>query len=188
MKNCSVKIFDKKLIKTKFSKYTLGIDVGGTSTNLGIAGIKHSKPNLLFSLRFKSQELKSLIPAVNEMFSYARKNFDIKDDDIVSSCIGAAGVVVSSKQNFVDLTNVPWDVDIKKLLAQTSLTKAFIINDFQAIGYGINLLDPKNQNDMIEIRKRERPKVSLHATKAIITNHTHINKGFVPNSIGLYVC
>ena len=56
-----VKNFNEKMLKENFSSYVLGVDIGGTNTNLGIAGVKNSKPILLFSLNFKSKKLNSLV-------------------------------------------------------------------------------------------------------------------------------
>ena len=44
----SVRIFNKEKLENRFSSYVLGADVGGTNTNMAIAGIKNSKPSLLF--------------------------------------------------------------------------------------------------------------------------------------------
>lgn len=175
MINYNIKIFNERLIKKKFSFYVLGADIGGTNTNVGIAGIDNSKPVLLFSLNFKSQELDSLITVINETLAYAKENYNIT---IKSSCIGAAGVV-SSNHDFAILTNVSWDVNVTDLLKKTSLKKIFIINDFQAIGYGINLLDPNNQNDIFKIRGKKSLDDNSKSTKALIGAGTGLGKSIL---------
>ena len=55
--NYNIRTFKERSSETEFLSYELGADIGGTNTNIGIAGIKNSKPVLLFSLKFKSQEL-----------------------------------------------------------------------------------------------------------------------------------
>ena len=163
MTDFNVKKYNEKNLQTKFPSYVLGIDIGGTNTNLVIAGIEKSRPILLFSLNFKSKELDSLIPAINTTLSYAYEKYNIKP---CHTTIGAAGVVTPT-QDYANLTNVPWDVSTKELVEKTSLTSALIINDFQAIGYGINLLNPKNQEDFYEIRggisHKESPRIVLGA-------------------------
>ena len=37
-----VKNLNEKILNEKFSNYVLGVDIGGTNTSLGIAGIKDS--------------------------------------------------------------------------------------------------------------------------------------------------
>ena len=46
----------ENMLKEKFSYYVLGVDIGGTNTNLSIAGIKNLKPTLLFSHNYITNE------------------------------------------------------------------------------------------------------------------------------------
>jgi len=148
MTDFSVKNFNEKMLQAKFPSYVLGADIGGTNTNLVIAGVENLKPVLLFSLNFRSKELDSLVPAVETTLAYAYEKYNIKP---CHASIGAAGVVKPT-QDYANLTNIPWNVSIKELKEKTSLPSAFIMNDFQAIGYGVNLLNLKNKEDFFEIR------------------------------------
>ena len=170
MLNYEIQNLNEELLTKKFPFYTLGIDVGGTHTNLAIAGIEKQKPNLLYTLDFKTQELDSLASAVEETLAY-NKNYGI---EINNTCIGAAGVV-SPTNDFAELTNVRWDINAKELLEQTQLGSAFIINDFQTIGYGINLLDLNNENDIFEVRA-DKNITDSKTTKAIIGAGTGLGK------------
>ena len=40
----------------------------------------------------------------------------------------------------------------KEIIDETYLNSVYIINDFQTIGYGLNLLNPVNNNDIFQIR------------------------------------
>jgi len=150
----------------------LGVDIGGTNTNLCIAGVEHSKPILLVSLNFESQKLDSLVPAVQETLAYADKQYDIH---VSSACIGAAGVV-SPYRDSARLTNVRWNVDTKDLIEETQLSSVFVINDFQTIGYGINLLDPKNKADLFEVRISDSDSESAMEPKAVVGAGTGLGK------------
>lgn len=174
MKDYEVKIFDEKNLKKIFSQYVLGIDIGGTYTNIAVAGLEKTKPILLFSLNFESQKLDSLIPAINETLSYTKKNFKI---NVKFCCIGAAGVI-SQKNDFAKLTKLAWDVNLKEILKKTSLKKALIINDFQAIGYAINLLDKKNKKDLSEIRIIKNIEKNFE-TKVLIGAGTGLGKSIL---------
>ena len=174
MKEYELKIFNEKNLKKVYSEYLLGIDVGGTYTNIGVAGLEKNKPVLLFSLNFESQKLNSLIQVINKTLTYAKTNYNI---DISFACIGAAGVI-SPKNDFAKLTKLPWDVDLKEILQETPLKKAFIINDFQAIGYAINLLDKNNKNDLIEIRLGEISNQNCE-TKVVIGAGTGLGKSIL---------
>ncbi len=172
MTDFTIKKFNETMLKTKFSSYVLGVDIGGTNTNLGIAGIQNKRPILLFSLNFKSKELPSLSPAVNETITYAKEKYEI---DINTACIGAAGVV-SSSQDYAELTNVQWNVNIKDLIESSSLKMAYIINDFQTIGYGVNLLDYNNKKDILPVKTGQQ---NTTATKAVLGAGTGLGKSIL---------
>lgn len=166
---------DETILKEKYSSYVLGGDIGGTNTNLVVAGVKNSKPNLLFSLNIKSNNLDSLIPAIEKIITYARSNYGI---ELNIACIGAAGVV-SPSNDFAQLTNVSWNVSTKELIDNTSLESVYVINDFQTIGYGLNLLDHNNENDIFQVRAGNRNLEYLTFTKAIIGAGTGLGKSIL---------
>ena len=171
----NVKNFNEKMLKERFPSYVLGADIGGTNTNLGIAGVKDSRAILLFSLNFKSNKLDSLNPAVETILTYAKNNYNIEVD---FACIGAAGVV-SPANDFAQLTNVSWNISSKELTEKTTLKSAFIINDFQSIGYGVNLLDPDNIKDIFQVRSKKSNIKSSTATKAILGAGTGLGKSIL---------
>jgi glucokinase len=172
--NYTIRSFKENLLEAEFSSYIIGADVGGTNTNIVVAGIKNSKPVLLFSLDFKSQDLESLVPAVYETLAYADKNYNIKID---TACFGVAGVV-PPYQDMINLTNVDWNISKKEIIEGTSLENIFIINDFQAVGYGLNLLDPSDKKDMLEIRTKKNQERSL-STKALVGAGTGLGKSIL---------
>lgn len=173
-KNYVVKDFNVRDEKD-FISYVLGIDIGGTNTNLGVAGIRNKRPTLLFSLNFKSQELPSLVPAIKDALNYAKDKYNV---EIKNACIGAAGVVSPNKE-YAELTHVKWNVNTKEILNGTTLNSAFIINDFQAIGYGINLLDYNNKDDIFLV-KAGKTNINLSKeTKAIIGAGTGLGKSIL---------
>jgi len=159
----------------EFTSYVLGIDIGGTNTNLGVAGIKNKRPTLMFSLNFKSQELPSLVPAIKDALNYAKDKHNV---EIKNACIGAAGVV-SSNKDYAELTHVKWNVNTKEILNETTLNSAFIINDFQAIGYGINLLNYNNKEDIFLVKAGKTNTESPKETKAIIGAGTGLGKSIL---------
>jgi len=173
MIDCSFRIFNQELLKKKFSNYVVGIDLGGTSTNIAVAGIEDNKPFLLFSLDFRTKELESLIPAIQEALTYSKSNYDI---DVKIACVGAAGVV-SDTNKYAELTNVEWNVSTEEIINNTDLESIFIINDFQAIGYGINLLDTNNSEDILIVRDNNIS--NIFSTKAVIGAGTGFGKSIL---------
>jgi len=186
--NINIKNFIEPVNTNNYSSFVLGVDIGGTNTNLAIAGIKNNKSELLFSLGFSSKELTSLIPAINETLAFSKNKYNI---DISTACIGAPGVV-SQSNGYAKLTNVSWNVSRDMILKKTSLDSVFIVNDFQIIGYGINLLKPGNENDIFTIRFEKKSSIDLKSTKAIIGAGTGLGKciciydkhfhAYIPNS------
>jgi glucokinase len=163
--------FIDRFNKNNFSDFVLGVDLGGTSTKICIAGVKDSKSHILYIYDFETKKLDSLNPAINRVLDHAKEKFDLEVD---YAFIGAAGVI-SKEKNFADLTNVSWNIDLKEIMNQTSLKKAFIINDFEAVGYGINLLD---ENDTLIIRPGNKTD-EFRLTKAAIGAGTGLGKSIL---------
>lgn len=140
-----------------YSRFVLGGDVGGTNTSIGIFGIKNKKSELIFSFRFKSKELSGLHDAVKEVMSYAEENHKI---NVSKACFAVAGLLSPDKENS-KVTNVKWDVSKKSLLRKTSLRKICIMNDFEAIGYGIFMLGSKNLKAIKKAKRAEKAPILI---------------------------
>lgn len=173
-KNIIIKKHLTGINKDNFDTFVLGSDVGGTNTNTCIAGIKDKKVELLFSLHFKTKDLESIEPAIKKTIQYAKENYDIKTD---FACIAAAGFVKENK--FVKLTNASWDINIDEIKKNTNLRDVFIINDFQAIGYAINVLDHKDEKQIFTIRQKDKSEKEIFSTKAVIGAGTGLGKSIL---------
>ncbi len=130
----------KKFSKKNYNSFILGCDIGGTNTKIGIFGIKNKNPKLLSQFDFKTKELKDLSSAVSQVLSFAEKNYKIK---ITNACIAIAGVI-SHKKDFARMTNASLIVRTNDLAKKSKLKKILLINDFEAVGYGINMLQKKD--------------------------------------------
>jgi len=150
-----VKKEHKKLNKNSYRSFILAGDIGGTNCNLGVFGVKNSHPSLLVSFHFKSWELRALHDAVNEALAYSKDNYKI---NITKACFAVAGVL-SANGDYAQITNAKWDASRKILLKKTNLKKIALINDFEAVGYGINTLAKK---DVMAIKKaKPTPKAPI---------------------------
>lgn len=139
----------KKFKKSNYSSFILGVDVGGTNTTFGVFGLKDKLPLLLLSLHLETRKIKSMINETNNVLFYVRKKYEIS---IKKACYGVAGVVSYERRN-AKITNGKLTIEKEDLLRNTKLEKILIINDFEAIGYGINILDKK---DIIIIKKAQK--------------------------------
>ena len=150
-----VKRVYKKFNNKSYGSFILGTDIGGTNTNLGIFGIKNNLSTLLILFNFRTKTLKNLHSAVDEALNQIQINYKIK---ITKACFAVAGVL-SPKKDYVTTQNLPWDISKKELLGKTQLKKILFINDFEAIGYGINMLA---KSDILTIKKAKKiPKAPI---------------------------
>jgi len=154
----------KKFNVNDYSFFVLGGDVGGTNTNLAVAGVKGDNVEVLFSMKFKTQELSGLNEAVKRILDYSKDKHKIR---INNCCMAVAGPV---SNGIGELTNVKWDVKVREL--SRLVKKVRLINDLQAVGYGINMLKKK---DIIELQKGKK----TNGVKAIIAAGTGLGKGII---------
>lgn len=144
-----------KFSKKDYNSFVLAGDIGGTNTNFGIFGLKKNNLSLLISFQFKSHQLKGLHQAINLTLDDIQKNNSVH---ITKACLAVAGIL-STKKDFAEVTNADWDVNKRTILKSTILEEIILLNDFEAVGYGINLL---GKNDIIVIKKaRKVPKAPI---------------------------
>lgn len=120
-------------------------DIGGTNSNLALVKVYDGKFNLLLETVVSSNEIDSIVPAVRDLLETARKKFP----DIKVEVAGISGAGPISK-NRCDLSNLDWALDGTELeIAFGFPTK--IINDFEAISYGVPLLDLNNPEEVTHL-------------------------------------
>ena len=73
-----IRTYIDKINREDYESFVIGGDIGGTHTNLAVAGVKNEKTVVLFSTHFDSQKLDSLVPAIQETLEYGRKNYEIE--------------------------------------------------------------------------------------------------------------
>lgn len=170
---------DKNHKRSSFGYLLLGVDMGATNTRLGIFGVKGEKLKLLCCLKAKSGRLSSLIDAINETVGFAKKNFGYS---LKKACIGVAGIV-SKENGYAEMTNLNLKLDKKILLKNTKLKEMLFVNDFEAIGYGINIL---SKNNFIAIKKSGK---TVKAPVLVIGAGTGLGKATIlySNELKCYV-
>ena len=119
----------------QFEGFVLGGDVGGTNTNIGVAGVKDGKAALLYSAHFESKRLFSLVPAIREALDYGREKYAI---DVGRGVVGVAGPVTDPRR--AKPTNLPWTVDAEEIRREFGFDEFRIENDFMILGRGIESL------------------------------------------------
>lgn len=158
MLNFTEKNYNKK---TEGKTLVLVADIGGTNTTFAVLQKQKDRLKLLFSLHFKSQEITDFAETVDEVLSCIKGKYEIT---VSSACFAGAGPV-SEKNDFCKITHLPWDIDAGNVLKKTALKKVIIINDFEAVAYGIGALPPHSimQVKKGKISKRNLPQAVLGA-------------------------
>ncbi|MBW2972293.1 glucokinase [Candidatus Woesearchaeota archaeon] len=167
----------KKFRKEDYGSFVLGGDVSATNTSLSIAGIKGDDIEPLFILRFRSKEMNGISEALNDTLKFAAEKHGI---NVSHACLSPAGPI-SPARDHCKLTNVPWEIDVKKVLGETMLDSIALVNDFEAIGFGVPFLDEKNKDDLVELAHpgKKMPKPVPKAVKGIVGAGTGLGKALL---------
>lgn len=144
-------------------------DIGGTNCNFGLCLLQNDKITLLASWHIKSRLITDFTLAVKDLVDYIQKEFSIV---VTRACFGAAGVI-SDTRDQVKPTNLSFVIDVQDIQQATGLQQFCLMNDFEAVGYGIEYIQPK---DLLVINKG-LPR--LHASKAILGAGTGLGKAIM---------
>lgn len=146
------------------SPFFLAADIGGTNSNIGIFSLRGEIPKLLLSVHYKSKQIEDFALFMKEVIAYIDEHYGIVP---TRGCIGASGIVYPARV-IVQPTNVSFGINVNTIKEMTPLKDLFLINDFEAVAMGLELINPK---DIIVIQKG--------------INRIHANKGFIGAGTGL---
>ncbi len=120
--------------------YILGGDIGGTNSNFGLL-LKDSNNRLTLcaSFHIKSQTVTDYQRVLHALMSYIQSHFSIT---IRRSCWGIAGFITDARTR-VRPTNLSIQLDAITLRSGSGLDELIFINDFEAVGLGIDHIDPR---------------------------------------------
>jgi len=123
-------------------------DIGGTKTLLQLAEFipgANRPQRILREQRYDSADYSDLTPMVQ---AFLRSD----DGPLHSACFAVAGPVAGdAKRQHARLTNLPWQLDSRRLAAELGLPTVRLINDFEAVGIGIETLGPE---DLVALHDR----------------------------------
>jgi len=160
-------------------------DIGGTKTILRLAQAddqdiqKYASHELqletLYEERYPSQSYPEFVPMVREFLAAAeKKGGEVKPD---SACFAIAGPIVD---NTSQLTNLSWFLRSEFLSGALNIKSVQLINDFEAIGYGVLGLKPE---DIYELQAGQPSK---EAPMAVLGAGTGLGQGFLLPCDGEY--
>ena len=139
-------------------------DIGGTNTRLQLSRYENKRLTVIVQADYPNIKFKNLTDIIN---AFTEAHHD-RSQAIQTACFGVAGPIVN---NTVKCTNLPWFVDAQVLAEALHIPNIFLINDFEAIGYGLSTL---TDTDMATLQKG---KPQEHAVKSIIGAGTGLGVG-----------
>ncbi len=142
-------------------------DVGGTKTIVAVVD-----SNVVLKHTFKSREI-NLIEKINQVLKEAKEE---KNIEISEAAIAVPGHV---ERGCCKTTNLPWFIDSKEILEKTLLKKVLLLNDFQAVGLGLTLLDHRNIEEIVQLPYDDYMAKPSQGVKAVIGAGTGLGKSIV---------
>ena len=111
-------------------------DMGGTKSHVALFAVEAKHLQLLIEETYKSEEYSGL-EEVLQKFLGANADL-IRNQPIVAACLGVAGPVVGEHSK---TPNLPWIISAQAIRETVGCQKVKLINDLEANGYGISLLE-----------------------------------------------
>jgi len=142
-------------------------NIGGTNARFALAQVRDSGFSLIALFQGDSKQISRFHLAVDQILSTIKNDYDIV---VSQACFAVAGLV-SQGRDYCRMTNLSWDIDTKLLIEQTSLVSVVLLNDFEAVGYGIEGLSEYELQSLTPTKK-----TFGIANKAIIGAGTGLGK------------
>ncbi len=138
-------------------------DVGGTNARLALVDLDGRSARITRESRYRSGDYPGLTPIVRRFCEEVASRPD-------RACFGIACPMVGD-----DCTapNLPWTINAPKLAAEIGIPRTTIINDFVAVGYGIELL---GASDLATLQEGSP---TAHGPIALIGAGTGLGQGFL---------
>ena len=116
-------------------------DIGGTKTLLQVANNQsyENAPAILYEQRYVSAHFPTFDEMLQDFLGAVQQaNVPLP----TTACVGVAGPVLRDKDGntIAKVTNLPWLLDAQKLSVKFNLRQLQLINDFQAVGYGLEAI------------------------------------------------
>lgn len=157
-------------------------DIGGTKTILNLvdatSGSNRAGTVLknLYASRYASADFPDLVPMVCKFLHEAEQELGTLPKP-AKACFAIAGPVVNGTSK---LTNLSWSLEAPRLSEALEIPQISLINDFEAVGYGVLGLEPSDLHTLQAGVPR------FDAPMAVIGAGTGLGEGFIINQGGEY--
>src|SRR5579872_69826 len=149
-------------------------DIGGTKTLLGLFDPLLARPKLLAIRAFATLDYHDLPTIISEFIAGSAT----ASGPIDAACFGVAGPVVGDS---AQLTNVPWKVEANPVAKKFGFRRAALLNDLQAMAYGVPVLEPS------EVHVLQEGEALRGGHMAVIAAGTGLGEAFLHNIDGRFV-
>jgi glucokinase len=126
---------NRKWEMAEYGRMLLAGDVGGTKTLLGFFMPDGDRPAAVEIGEFATLDYDGLEAMVREFLRV--RNVEPRAIDV--ACFGVAGAITDQVAR---LSNVPWLVDGDRLKATLGFRRSLIVNDLEALAFGVTVLEP----------------------------------------------
>jgi glucokinase len=128
-------------------KVFLVADVGGTKTTLALI---NANKNILVKKIHASSEIQNFTDTLLQFMQLPEcKQYKPKE-----ACFAVAGPL-NAKRDYAKLTNAEWAIDVPNILTRTALSTVVLLNDFEAVGFGIDTLKPEDYLELTNLGRRQ---------------------------------
>ena len=149
-------------------------DIGGTKTLLGLFSPAPERPAAVDVGEFVTLDYDGLEPIVHAFLQ--AKHVDPRR--VGAACFGVAGAVTDQVAR---MTNVPWRVDGPGLAEAIGLKRTRVINDLEALAYGVTVLEAD------ELATLQHGIVCPGGNAAVIAAGTGLGEALLHNVDGRFV-
>lgn len=108
-------------------------DLGGTKTQLGLFRATKGRPELLDVREYVTLDF----PGLPAMVTTFLESVGVRPQEVEVACVGVAGPII---KQVARLTNVPWAIDGREVMAATGIAHVWLLNDLVAMAYGVPAL------------------------------------------------
>src|SRR4051812_1734102 len=131
-------------------------DIGGTKTLLGLFAAGPARPVAVHVAEFVTLDYAGLEPMVRTFLHSQATDVTA----IEAACFGVAGAVTDQVAH---LTNVPWRIDCDAVGKAVGFRRTWVLNDLEALAYGIGVLEPDELASLHEGRRSRRGNAAVLA-------------------------
>jgi glucokinase len=149
-------------------------DVGGTHARMLLTEFTDSGPKVIKHISYNNSKYSSFADIISAFLAESK----IDPKQIASACFGVAGPIVNGAVQF---TNLPWVIREGDIKTKLQNEKVELINDFSAIGYGIEILRPEDYEVLQEGKPRK------YGNVAFIGAGTGLGVGYMTWCQGNYI-